>query len=161
MKTRTLLLLSFVIFIVHSTVFQFLRIYGIIPNISLIFIVVFSAIYPEKEGLLMAIFLGSLQDVFMSIALGINLLIYVPMAYVIHTMEVSLFKDNVLTPIVFLGVSTMFYYLMYFGFMYFLGSNLIFEKFLVIGVKEMLYNIIVGVFVYAKFLKREYGFSLR
>lgn len=161
MRTRTLFLWSFIIFILHSTLFQFLRIYGIIPNISLIFIVVFSAIYPEKEGLFMALFLGIFQDVFLSMTLGINILIYVPIAYIIHSLEVSLFKDNFLTPVMFLGLATLFYYLTYFGFMYFLAGNLIFEKFIVIGLKEMVYNIVIGVFVYSKFLMREHGFSLR
>lgn len=161
MKTRTILLLSFIIFILHSTLFQFLRIYGIMPNISLIFIVVFSAIYPEKEGLIIAGFLGLFQDVFLSITLGINLLIYIPIAYVIHTMEVSLFKDNFLTPVVFMAVSTLFYYLAYFSFMYFLDANIVFEKFMIVGLKEMLYNVVIGVFIYSKFLMREYGFSLR
>lgn len=131
------------------------------PNISLIFIVVFSAIYPEKEGPILAVFLGLFQDVFLSITLGINLLIYIPIAYAIHTMEDSLFKDNFLTPIVFLGASTLFYYLAYFSFMYFLGSNIVFEPFMMAGLKEMLYNIVVGLVVYSKFLNREYGFSLR
>lgn len=161
MKTRNLLLLSLIIFILHSTLFQFLRIYGIIPNISLIFIVVFSAIYPEKEGILLAIFLGIFQDVFLSITLGINLLIYVPIAYVIHTLEVSLFKDNFLTPITFLFLSTLFYYLAYFGLMYFLDGNIVFEKFMIIGIKEAIYNSVIGLFIYSKFLKREHGFSLR
>lgn len=161
MKTRTLLLLAFVIFILHSTVFQFLRIYGIMPNISLIFIVVFSAIFPEKEGLILALFLAIFQDVFLSMTLGINLLIYVPIALVIHMMEDSLFKDNFLTPVAFLGISTLFYYLAYFSFMYFLDGNVVFKPYMIVGIKEMLYNIVVGVFVYSKFLMREYGFSLR
>ncbi len=131
------------------------------PNISLIFIVVFSAIFPENEGLYLALFLGFFQDVFLSITLGINILIYVPIAYVIHTLEVSLFKDNFLTPVVFLAVSTLFYYLVYFGVMFFLGGGLVFEKFMIVGLKEMIYNIPIGVFVYSKFLMKEYGFSLR
>jgi len=161
MKTRVLLLIAFIIFILHSTLFQFLRIYGIMPNISLIFIVAFSALYPEKEGPILAVFLGVFQDVFLSITLGINLLLYVPIAYAIHAMEDSLFKDNFLTPVVFIGASTLFYYLAYFGFMYFLGSNIVFEPFMIAGAKEMLYNIVVGIFVYSKLLNREYGFSLR
>lgn len=161
MKTRYLFILSFIIFILHSTIFQFLRIYGVMPNISLIFIVVFSAIFPDKEGLILALFLGLFQDVFLSITLGINILIYVPIAYVIHTLEVSLFKDNFLTPIAFLFISTLFYYLAYFSFMYFLDSNIVFEKFMVIAVKEAIYNIVIGLFVYSKFLMREHGFSLR
>ncbi|MBN2899451.1 MAG: rod shape-determining protein MreD [Clostridia bacterium] len=161
MKTRKLFLLAFVIFILHSTLFQFLRIYGIMPNISLIFIVVFSAIFPEKEGLILAVMLGAFQDIFLSMTLGINLLIYVPIAFVIHALEDSLFKDNFLTPVAFLGVSTIFYYLAYFSFMYFLDGNVVFKPYLIVGFKEMVYNIAVGVFVYSKFLKREYGFSLR
>ncbi len=161
MKTRNLVLLSLIIFILHSTIFQFLRIYGIMPNISLIFIVVFSSIYPEKEGILLAMFLGLFQDVFLSITLGINLLIYVPIAYVIHTLEVSLFKDNILTPIIFLFASTLFYYLAFFSFMFFLDGSIVFEKFMIIGIKESIYNIVIGVFIYSKFLMREHGLKLR
>jgi len=131
------------------------------PNISLIFIVVFSAIFPEKEGLLLALFLGAFQDIFLSITLGINVLIYIPIAFAIHVMEDSLFKDNFLTPIAFLGVSTIFYYLAYFSFMYFLDGSIVFKPYMIVGIKEMIYNILVGVFVYSKFLMREYGFSLR
>ena len=161
MKKRNILFFSLAIFIFHSTLLQFLRIDGIIPNLSLIFIIVFSTIYSNNEGVLLALFLGFFQDLFLMKAFGINIIIYILIAYVVSGLEESLFKDNFITPIAFIFASTFSYYVLEFVFMYFLGDSILFSKFIEVCLKEAIYNCCLGLLIYSIFLKKVHGFSLR
>ncbi len=161
MNIKTLFSVSFIVFILHSTLFQFLRIYGIEPNISLVFVIVFSILFEFREALFMAIFLGIFQDLYGSIALGINLFIYLALVFLISFIKSGLFNDNKWTPIFFISSATLIYYTIYFIFMYFLGANINLISYAIIGFKEMLYNVLVGLFIYSRILKSNYGSKLR
>lgn len=161
MKKRVVFLFALSIFVIHSTLLQFLRIGGVIPNLSLIFIVVFSTIYTDKEGIFLAIMLGIFQDLFLMKAFGVNIIIYVLIAYVVSSLEESLFKDNFITPIAFISASTLSYYVLEFILMYFLGDSIMIPKFVEACFKECIYNCVLGIFIYSTFLKKVHGVSLR
>ncbi len=161
MKTRYIFLIALINFIFQSTWLQFFRINGVLPNTSLILVVVFGALYGRNEGLYMALFAGVFQDLFLSKVLSINLLIYVILAWIIGSFEESLFKDNFLTPLVITGVSTLAYHIIWLSFMYLFRANIDQNIITNVLVLETILNGIISVFLYGNVLKRVYGYGLR
>lgn len=161
MKTRYIFLIALINFIFQSTWLQYFRINGVLPNTSLILVVVFGALYGRREGLYMALFAGAFQDMFLSKVLCVNLMIYVIVAWIIGTFEASLFKDNFITPLFITGVSTVSYNLIWLAVMYLFRSSVDSNLVIKIFLGETALNSIISVFVYGIMLKRIYGYGLR
>lgn len=144
-------------FILQSTIFQYFRISGILPNTALIIVVTFSVIYGRKKGLVAGFFCGVLQDIFFSKALGINILIYLSIGYIIGGVENKIFKDNYITPLLLIVFTTVYYHSIYFVFMHFLKHSISYIDVLKsIILPEVLYNCVVGIIFYRVFYKRVY-----
>ncbi len=161
MKTRYIFLIAIINFILQTTWFQMFRINGVLPNTSLILVVVFGALYGKREGLYMALFTGIFQDLFLSKVLFINLMIYVIVAWIIGSFEESLFKDNILTPFVITSVSTLSYHLMWLGIMYILSSGVDRSLIPSVLILETFLNGVISILIYGNVLKRLYGYGLR
>lgn len=157
MKTKIIFLIVLLNFIFQSTIFQFFRISGILANTGLILVVAISILYGRETGLSTGFLTGVLQDIFFSKAIGINILIYLLIAYTIGGLRRKLFKDNYLTPAILIVLATFFYHLSYFIIMYFLKNSisfsLIFKDILPI---ESLLNIVIGLLIYKKFYEYKY-----
>jgi len=158
MRGKLIYLIVILNFILQTTLFQGFRINGIIPNTSLILIVVISIFYGHEKGIVSGIVAGLLQDFFFSKAIGINLLIYTIIAYFIGGLKKKLFKDNFLTPILLIFISTIFYNFAYFVIMYFLRES--FNFFFIIKkiiLLESLLNMTVGLLIYKIFYQYYYS----
>lgn len=161
MKIRYIFIIALINFLFQSTWLQFVRIYGVMPNTSLILVVVFAALYNRKEALFMAGFAGVFQDLFLSKVLGIHFMIYMIVAGIIGSFEETFFKDNVLTPFLLMAVSTLCYHGIWLGIMSLLGSRINTE---VLGMNlliETLENAVLGSILYGFVLKKIYGYGLR
>lgn len=144
-------------FVLQATVLQHFRIAGILPNTALIIVVTISILYGRKKGIRSAVIAGLLQDIFFSKALGINILIYTFIAYSIGGLESRVFKDNYLTPLLLISLSTFFYHSMYFVLMHFLRHSVSYLSVLqTITFAEIIYNSIVGIVFYRVFFNRVY-----
>lgn len=161
MKYRYVTLLGIILFILQTTVLQGFRVYGVIPNFPLIITVVFVLLYGYPTGLLFGAVSGILQDSFMSKVLSINLIIYSLIAIVIGMMEEKIFKDNFLTPIILVSVSTVFYNLIVYIFMYLIKSPIHYSGLLPKVTIEIIENAIIGFFIYRWSFKRVFGYDLR
>lgn len=162
MKGNVLSLIIIFNFLLQSTIFQHLRIANVLPNTALIIIVIISILNGRKKGITAGVLAGLLQDLFFSRAIGVNTLIYVLIGYVIGGLEKKLFKDNYLTPIFLISLSTLFYHVIYFVIMYFLKSDIGFmfmlEKIFLV---EFIYNCVIGIFIYRIFYKNLYSHKYR
>ena len=161
MKYRYLFLIGIFLFIFQTTVLQNFRIFDVIPNFLLVFTVILVLVYGNPEGLIFGAFVGALQDSFSSKVLSSNILIYCIVALIIGTVGKKLFKDNFVTPIILIAISTFFYYLMMFIFM-FLTKNPIHY----LGIEfrftlELIMNIISGFLIYQIVFKKILGYNLR
>ncbi|BEP29927.1 rod shape-determining protein MreD [Helicovermis profundi] len=161
MKSKYVILISIFVFLIQSTILQFFRIYGIIPNISLVMIVTFTLIYGKKEGYIFAIGVGILQDVFLSKALSINLIIYTSIVFIISLFYEKLFKDNFLTPIITIIFATFIYHIMFLLFMYLIGASINDLDFYKIILGEGIENIVIITFIYGKIFPRVYDYNMR
>lgn len=157
MNVYLLVLLIIGNFLLQSTIFQYFRIAGILPNTALVIIVIISILNGRKKGITAGIITGLLQDLFFSRAIGVNTLIYMLIGYIIGGFEKKLFKDNLLTPIFLITVSTFFYHSVYFLLMYFLNQPFNFLFVLrKIALIEAIYNLFIGIFIYKCFYKQLY-----
>ncbi|MCG8538903.1 MAG: rod shape-determining protein MreD [Clostridia bacterium] len=144
-------------FILQTTIFQYFRVAGILLNTALLIVVTISTIYGRKDGVTAGILAGLLQDLFFSKAIGINILIYASIGYIIGGIEDKIFKDNYITPSLLISCSTLYYHTLYFVLMYFLRYAIIYMDILKsVVLVEMIYNLIVGIIFYRIFYRRVY-----
>ncbi len=162
MKYRYLFLIMLINFIIQSTILQNFRVFGVVPNTALILVVIITVLYGTAEGLKTAATAGIMQDMFLSPALGMNLFIYMSLAFLIGMAEDGLFKDNVLTPIILISISTLYYHILHFGVMYFLRQGSDFMYILKnVYVLETMLNVAICLLVYRRIFSRVYGYELR
>ncbi|MBF8984316.1 rod shape-determining protein MreD [Lutibacter sp. B2] len=148
---RFYIVLSIIIvnFILQSTIFQYFRILGVLPNTALLIVIVFSILWGEKKGAVIGFITGLLQDILVGSFVGINALIYMLIAYNIGNFQKILFKDTYLTPVFFAIISTSIYHVSYYSVMYMTNNPV---EFLIvfknIVLPETIYNGIVSVVIY-------------
>lgn len=154
MKIYLIGLIGVLNFIFENTIFSRLEILGIVPNLSLIYIVLVALIRGRKLGSLLGLFLGLLRDILFSPALGPNALVYFFIGYIVGMLETKLSKDNIIVPLFLVGVSTVFYNIFYALIMFFLKQNIsvhyIIKNIILV---EMLYNMVLTIPLYKILLK--------
>ncbi len=161
MKIRYVFLIAFINFILQGTWFQIIRPFDVLPNTSLILVVIFCALYDNQIGLIMAVFCGVLQDVFLSAMLGINLMIYLVIGFIIVRFRDFIFSDNMLTPFIFMIISTIIYNALWIGMMLLFGNVINMENAVMKLMIEMVENGIIGIIIYDMVLKKMRGYGLR
>ncbi|MDW7667412.1 MAG: rod shape-determining protein MreD [Bacillota bacterium] len=113
----------FLSFIIQSTLFQFISIMDIIPNISLLFLIIFSIQLGEYYGGLLGLFLGLLTDVLYLSFFGINTLIYFIIGYILGTFKENVYREDYLTYYSAVAIMSVVYNLIFYLFIFFLRIN--------------------------------------
>lgn len=162
MKYRYLLIIMFFNFLLQATLLQNVRVLGVTPNTALILVVIMTVLFGTTEGLKTAATAGVLQDLFLSPALGLNLFIYLSVAMFIGLIEDRLFKDNFLTPVILISISTFYYHFMHFGVMFFLKQGCDFMYIMQhVYIVETILNVMVCLLLYREVFAKIYGYELR
>lgn len=135
--------------ILQTTILQHFRIFGIIPNTTLILLVVFAILFGRKKGAGIGLIAGLLQDILIGKILGVNALVYMLIGLGIGSFENKIFKDHAVTPIFFTLLATLSYHLMHYLIMYTVNDRvdiiLLFTKVIAI---EAVYNSVIAGFAY-------------
>lgn len=156
------ILIIIINFIFQTTVLQHFSIMGIIPNTTLIIVVIFALLRGKYEGAFTGLVAGLLQDIFFAKALGINALIYFAIGYLVGLLDDKVFKDNLVLPVLTVLVSTFAYHIMYYLFMMFLSRDvsltIVMKNILSI---ELIYNSILTLFIYKRIIKHHRGPSIQ
>lgn len=146
------MIISFIIIfnlILQSTIFQWLKIYGALPNTALILVVSFSIHIGKNKGAFIGFCIGILQDIIFGRTIGLNALIFMIIGYIIGSMDQKVFKENLLIPFILTIVSTIFYEAVNLLVIFLLGYRIelvnIIKKMLVAGV---FYNGLLSLFIY-------------
>jgi rod shape-determining protein MreD len=149
-KFRYLFIIILLNFVFQSTIFQAIKFWGIAANFTLVLVILVTILYDIQAGLFTAIIAGLMHDVFFSMAIGLNLFIFIIIAVLISYLGRPLFTGNKLTLIFLTIVSTTLYHLMYYFFMYFLNKGITFSEVIkhIIPI-EMILNSIVCVILYS------------
>ncbi|WP_236909269.1 rod shape-determining protein MreD [Clostridium sp. Cult3] len=141
-------------FILQSTIFSHISIFGIVPNTGLIIIVVIALLRGRRTGGIVGLLVGLLQDIIFSPVIGVNGFIYFFVGYFVGMAEDKLSKDNLLIPFIMTAGTTIAYHLLYYIFMYFLGYGLNFSIFFKdVVILETLCNSLISILIYKWFSK--------
>lgn len=149
-----LVLIILLNFLFSITILPYFSIMGVLPNTALAIIIVIALDRGRYYGGFFGMFMGILQDVFFSTHIGINALIFFLIGYLIGYMENILARDNIINPIIFTSLATVFYNLFYFLYLYFTGLEFTLSYFIgkVFSI-EIIYNALVAIIVYKVFKK--------
>jgi rod shape-determining protein MreD len=110
-------------FLLQTTLLQHIRVFGAIPNLALVLVVVFSIRYEISIAICAAVAGGLLQDFFFSPAFGIYMLIYLTIAVSVSAISGNFFEESGVTPIVMMVFSTVCQYVMMIVIYYFAGMQ--------------------------------------
>lgn len=138
--------------ILQSTILPYFEVLDVVPNTALVIVVVLALAKGRYYGGFFGVLIGLLQDVIFSMTLGVNSFIYFFVGYFIGFVEDTFARDNVINPIIFTALSTIFYNIMYSLFMFFLSRNVTFND----AVKsvfsiEIIYNCLISILIYKIF----------
>lgn len=106
--------------ILESTVFHFVNIGGIYPDLVLITITAFSIIYGRKYSYIFGLIIGLLADILFGQVIGVHAISYILCAYIIGSLSSNIIKENILTAILFYPLSVIIYHLSYYFILYLL-----------------------------------------
>ncbi len=123
MKYAITSLTMFAGFILQTTLLQHIRIFGVLPNLAIVLLVVFSVRLKMPMGICAAVAGGLLQDIFFSPAFGIYTLIYLTVAFSVSALSGNFFEESSATPIVMIAFATICQYFMMIVIYYFAGMQ--------------------------------------
>lgn len=87
--------------ILESTLFQYMRIYGIKPDFSIMIIVSYAILRGSTYGAFAGLGIGLLIDILYGRVMGINALSYMVTGYIIGQAHENVFKDSIIPPFIF------------------------------------------------------------
>jgi rod shape-determining protein MreD len=161
MKTRLILLISVITYILQTTIVAHIQIGGIHPNLLIMVLVIFILIFDNNEGYYVAIIFGLLQDIMATKALGINTLIYVLIALTLYQFKEVFFSEFRVSVMIATAIAGFFYHMAYYTVSVFILDNT--RTFLFAfstGTIELLLNILIVYIIYPTLFKYLKGHPL-
>ncbi|ABR48449.1 hypothetical protein Amet_2292 [Alkaliphilus metalliredigens QYMF] len=135
--------------VLQSTIFQFFKIYNVVPNTALILVIAFAIHMGKQKGAVVGFFIGILQDILFSQIIGVNALVLMIVGYFVGSMNQKIMRDHLAVPFVLTVGATVFYEFISVLFLYLLRYQVtILDLFSRVLIIEVAYNAIVSIFVY-------------
>lgn len=139
-------------FILQCTVFQYIHIFGVIPNTTLIIVVSIAILKGKHIGGLTGLFAGFIQDIVFSPTIGPNAFVLFFIGYLVGMTDQKLYKESLFIPFIFVALSTLAYHSLYYVLLFFLGENIRFAYFFKrVVLIETLFNSILALPIYKWF----------
>ncbi|MGN0153749.1 MAG: rod shape-determining protein MreD [Lachnospiraceae bacterium] len=136
-------------FLCQSTVFHFLELSGVVPNLLLIVTMSFGLMRGRREGLLVGFFSGLLIDIFFSSVLGSYAFIYMTLGYINGFFHRIYYVEDVLLPMLMITINDFLYNIIIYVVFFLLRNKLDFLEYLeTIVLPEMIYTILITLFFY-------------
>jgi rod shape-determining protein MreD len=141
-------------FLCQSTVFHFIELAGVVPNLLLIVTMSFGLMRGRREGCLVGFFCGLLVDIFFGNVMGPYAFIYMTLGYVNGFFHRIYYVEDVLLPMVMITVNDLLYNIMVYVMFFMLRNRLdLLGYFSKVIIPEMVYTIIVTLFFYKLLVK--------
>ena len=145
----TIGIIILVSFLLQSTVFHYLALAGVVPNLLLIITMSFGLMRGRREGMLVGFFSGILIDIFFGGVMGPYAFIYMTMGYANGFFHQIYYVEDVLLPMIMITVNDFIYNIVIYIFYFLLQNKLNFGHYLIdVILPEMLYTIIITLFLY-------------
>ncbi|MDE6851249.1 MAG: rod shape-determining protein MreD [Lachnospiraceae bacterium] len=145
----SMFLLLIVCFLLQTTLFQYLKIANVLPNMVLVVTAVSGLMYGRKMGIFIGAVCGLLLDLLYGSVVGLSVLIYVLIGYGNGSANKIYIKDDYLIPLMSLVMSDLVYSLLYYGCNFLLRGRFHFlSYFMDIMMPEMIYTLLIGSVIY-------------
>ena len=148
MRVTIIGLLLIIVHTLEATLFQYLRIGHIAPNFMIMMIVSFALLRGSKEGTLVGVVAGFLNDISFGRYLGPTIISYALIGYVCGKLNKNFYRENFIIPFLCTLCSSLFYSVT--NIMSFiLRGQLHFGYFIrAIVIPELIYTITLSLIVY-------------
>ncbi len=124
MKKLYIILIVFINLILQVTLYNFIKVFDVVPNVALILIVLFSLTTDVFMGGFIGLFTGLLYDVLIMDVIGINALIYFIIGVTLGSFSEEINRENKMLYVFVTAISTVFYHLVTAFIMFFLKMNI-------------------------------------
>lgn len=162
MSILALVLIIIINFILQTTIVPYFGILGIVPNTSLIIVVIIAILNGKRVGAISGLIIGLLQDVMFTMPIGINPFIYFFAGHFIGMTENKLSRESILLPISMTILSTIGYHIFYYLFTFFLGYEISIVKIMKdIVIVETIYNTLLSIVLFKLLSKFFHAPSIR
>lgn len=153
-KRLILILMSVILLILDNTFSPFIAIRGAWPSILFVFSIAYSIINGRKEGIIIGVISGVLQDIFFFQGFGVNALVNIICCFIAGGIGDGIWREKKLIPVVTIFIATILKFFGIYIIMYFINENVDLLR----GIKTALYNSVIMLFSYSiilKFFERE------
>mgnify|MGYP001017165422 CR=1 FL=1 len=149
MRILFVTILTFLNFILESTVFQYIKILGIKPDFIIMLITSYAIMWGSGYGGYIGLLSGLLIDLSYSKAFGVNALSYMVTGYIIGQSQENVFKDSFIPPIILNIAGVFIYQNLFYMITYFSKTDISYVHGLInIVIPQSIYNGIFGIVVY-------------
>ncbi len=140
--------------LLQSTVMEYIVIYGVKPNLLLVFIVSAALLKGNFEGAVIGFFCGLTQDILGGKVIGFYAMLGLYTGLVVGSLNKRLYRENILVVLFFTFASTVVYeWLVYFlNIFYKAPVDLVFA-FKSVILPEAVYNSGISIFIYVYVMK--------
>lgn len=145
----TIGIIIIVCFLLQSTIFHYMELAGVVPNLLLIVTMSFGLMRGRREGMLVGFFSGLLIDIFFGSVLGPYALIYMTMGYANGFFHRIYYVEDVLLPMLMITLNDFIYNVVIYLVYFLLRNRLNFGEYLLTVIfPEMIYTILITLFFY-------------
>lgn len=151
---RTIIVISliiafFIIYFLQVNIFPNFTIFGVVPNLFVIFILFVGLFTNQLVGMSFAVALGIMIDCIYSKEIGITAIMFCIIAYLASYFDKNFSKDNKLTIIIMVAISTLIYELGH----YYIDSTIAeYDREMILFFKiiifEIIYNVLLSIILY-------------
>lgn len=150
----TVAIIVIICFVLQCTLFKALSIASISPNLLIIVTSSFGFMRGKKDGLLVGFFCGILIDIFYGGTIGFYAMIYMYLGYVNGMFRKIFFPEEIKLPMILITASDFICSLLVYFFQFLFRGRFSFPFYMIhIIIPELVYTIMVTVFVYFILLK--------
>lgn len=150
----TIGIIIIICFLCQSTVFHFLELAGVVPNLLLIVTMSFGLMRGRREGLLVGFFSGLLVDIFFGSVLGPYAFIYMTLGYINGFFHRIYYVEDVLLPMIMITLNDFTFNIIIYMVFFMLRNRLNFMDYLGhVILPEIIYTILITLFFYKILVK--------
>lgn len=147
---------------VDNTLSTFIAIKSIYPSVLFVFIISYSIINGPVEAVILGIFTGALQDIYLFNGFGINMFTNMLTCYISAQIGKSIFKEKSFVPIVSTFFLSLLKGIVVFALFYLLKVKTNIQIALYVSIYNMIISIILYRYIYklseTKFMKKDWRF---
>lgn len=142
-------LLAVICFLAQTTLFQWLELADIVPNILVILVVSIGYMRGQNEAVLTGILCGLCMDLMYGNVIGYYALIYMSVGFVSGYSNFFYAADDFTIPLILIGIGDFLYSVIFYALSFLLRARLhVFYYFRRIMIPELIYTVIVAIILY-------------